>query len=255
MQRLAGWTHTAYCDALEAEVDRVVRTVEGSDFATPVPTCPGWTIAKLIRHLGAAHRWAEAMVRDGATHPVDPRSLTLDLPEDSAGLPGWLAAGAEMLLESLRAIDPDRPMWAWGADKRGRFWSRRMLYETIMHRCDAELALGRQPEIAPETASDGIDEFLINLPHIALVRPDIADLRGTGESLHVHCTDVDGEWLIQLNPDGLTCEYRHAKATTAVRGRAIDLLLVLYRRVPPDDRVEVLGDEKLFTFWLDHSAL
>jgi uncharacterized protein (TIGR03083 family) len=253
MQRL--WEHAAYCDELAVEADRAARVVRGADFEASVPTCPGWTIAKLIKHLGSAHRWAETMVREGASGPVDPRTITLGLPETEVDYPDWLAAGALALVATLRSADPDRPLWTWGADKHTRFWSRRMLYETTVHRADAELALGRMPGIAPEAAADGIDEFLVNLPHVALFRPDLAALRGDGESLHLHCTDVEGEWLIRLHPDGFTCERAHAKGTVAVRGTAAELLLILYRRLPLDDRVEVFGDEKLLAFWLEHTKL
>ena len=87
-------------------------------------------------------------------------------------------------------------------------------------------------------------------------RPHVAQLRGDGESLHLHCTDGDGEWTIHLDPDGFRWDHGHSKATTAVRGSAADLLLLLYRRRPPaDDRYVVFGDDGVLAHWLDHSAL
>ena len=44
-------------------------------------------------------------------------------------------------------------------------------------------------------AVDGIDEHLENLPFIVGPR---ADAPGSGETLHLHCTDRDGEWLLRL---------------------------------------------------------
>ena len=78
-------------------------------------------------------------------------------------------------------------------------------------------------------------------------------LRGDGETLHFHATDVDsGEWLATRTPEGVTWEDGHAKADVAVRGPAADLLLVLNRRWSPA-RVEVLGDAALLDHWIEHS--
>ncbi|HEU4396618.1 MAG TPA: maleylpyruvate isomerase N-terminal domain-containing protein [Actinomycetota bacterium] len=64
-----------------------------------------------------------------------------------------------------------------------------------------------------------------------------------------------GEWLVRRTPSGVVWEHGHGRADVAVRGRALDLLLVLNRRAVPDgSRVEVLGDERLFAHWLEHSA-
>jgi hypothetical protein len=50
-------------------------------------------------------------------------------------------------------------------------------------------------------------------------------------------------------------EHGHGKADVAVRGTAADLLLMLYRRLPPAaPGIEILGDEGLLSHWLDHSA-
>ena len=46
----------------------------------------------------------------------------------------------------------------------------------------------------------------------------------------------------------------HAKADVAVRGPAVSLLLVLTRRLPSaDPGIEILGDQALFTHWLEHT--
>ncbi len=50
---------------------------------------------------------------------------------------------------------------------------------------------------------------------------------GNGETMHLHCTDGDGEWLVRLAPDGVTVVNEHAKADVAAAGRACDLLLFL----------------------------
>lgn len=62
-----------------------------------------------------------------------------------------------------------------------------------------------------------------------------------------------GEWLIRRGPDAVAWEHGHQKADVALRGPAVDLLLVLLRRIPLDDgRVEILGDAALLEHWVRH---
>lgn len=250
------WSHEAYCAALGTEIGRFAEVVRGADLATPVPTCGDWTLANLVEHTGIVERWAAEMVRRRSRERLDRRRLDVPVPGRADELPDWLAAGADEVVSVFRAADPATPMWAWGADKHARFWPRRMLHETAVHRADAELALGREPALAAEVAVDGVDELLDNLPHAEYFRPQVAELRGSGESLHLHCTDADGEWTIHLEPSGFRWDHGHLKATTAVRASAHDLLLLLYRRRDPAaERYQVLGDDEVLARWLEHSAL
>jgi uncharacterized protein (TIGR03083 family) len=248
--------YTQTCDALDGEIAAFVATVRGADPNQPVVTCPPWDMAALIKHIGYSHRWAAHMVRTRATDFVSFRDVEMGLPEDRRAYPKWLAAGRGPLLATLRAADPDEPMWAWGADKRLRFWARRQLFETTVHHADALLALGREPAIDPAQAIDGIDEFLDNLPHAAEFAPSVKELKGDGESLHFHCTDAEGEWMIQLNPAGFSWEHGHGKGSVAVRGAASDLLLLIYRRLEPDpQRFQLFGDEAVLARWLEHAHI
>ena len=81
------WTHDRCCDAVEAEVARFADVVRGTDPSTPVPTCPDWTVAELVRHAGAVHRWAGQMVAALAQERLDRRQVVLDLPADESDLP------------------------------------------------------------------------------------------------------------------------------------------------------------------------
>jgi uncharacterized protein (TIGR03083 family) len=207
---------------------------------TVVPATPEWTMAKLVKHCGTTHRWAAANAERGVR--VSPRDLDLGLPEDAAALPDWFEAGAADLVRVLRATDPDTPAWSWGADQHARFWGRRMAHETAVHRWDAESATGSQAPIAPGLAVDGIDERLENLVASTEFNEDgRAAMTGAGESVHLHATDVEGEWLLRFGSDGFTFAREHAKGDLAVRGPAADLLLVLIGRRGLDG-LEVFGD-------------
>jgi hypothetical protein len=122
-----------------------------------------------------------------------------------------------------------------------------------VHLADAQLAAGRDVDLAPGLAADGIDEWL------GLIAAGSArELRGEGQSLHFHATDPGlpgvGEWLITRTSSGITVRHGHGKADVAVRGPAADLLLVLTRRLPPSaPGVEILGQQALLTHWLQHT--
>jgi predicted lipid carrier protein YhbT len=82
--------------------------------------------------------------------------------------------------------------------------------------------------------------------------PWCEDPGGDGETIHLHCTDVDGEWVATLAPTGLEVERAHAKADVAARGSASDLLCWVMGRGPIDP-LEIFGDRPLLERWRDAS--
>jgi uncharacterized protein (TIGR03083 family) len=247
--------HDAYADRTVGEIDRMAWLTDGVDPATPVPTCPGWTMAKLLKHTGTIHRWVTEIITTQAAERVDARSLNLRLPEKESDYAGWLTDGAPGLANALRIAGPDMTVWAWGAEQTSGWWARRMLHETTVHRADAEMASHVEPVIDAVVAADGIDEFLGILPSGNRPKQHLAELPA-GKSLHLHATDGDGEWLIRFTGAGIEWERGHAKATTAIRGPLTLLLLFVYGRVPAsDERLTVFGDEELPTVWREKTAL
>lgn len=243
-------------DAIAAESARFVDLVRDADRATAVPGCPGWTLTDLIRHTGSVQRWFSVLLRKLVQEPPRSREVDLRLPADEDGYPDWLADSAAEAASAFAVTDPDAPMWAWGADQHARFWVRRMLFETLVHRADAELALGLRPVIDRELAADGVDEFLVNLPFAAFFAPKVADLVGGGETIRFRCTDTRGEWLIRLRQDGFEVEQGPAESADAtVEGPAADLLLLVYGRLDRGaDAFAVQGDEALLERWFANSA-
>jgi hypothetical protein len=126
-----------------------------------------------------------------------------------------------------------------------------MAHETAVHRWDAELAVGDTTPIDPELAADGVDEWLtVHLDTDVTYRgPEVPRPAGP---LHLHCTDVPGEWWAALDGTDLTVVREHRKGDVAARGRAEDLLLVCWRRLPPS-AVDVVGDAAVLQAWLDLS--
>ncbi len=234
-----------------------------ADPSHPVPTCPGWTFKQLATHVGRSHRWAAEIVATRSAEFI-PLGEVPDgkLPGDQARQAEWLNAGASRVIEAVRAAGAD-PVWTFIGMRPASFWARRRAHEVVVHLADAQLATGRDVDLAADLAADGIDEWLAIIAggeegttDLARARP--LELRGDGQTLHVHATDdgLDGagEWLVRRTPSGITVEPGHAKADVAVRGPAARLLLVLVRRLPPSDpAVEILGDQALFAHWLAHT--
>ena len=48
---------SAYLKAVVEQTSTFADWVDGRDAATPVPTCPKWTLADLVDHVGATSAW------------------------------------------------------------------------------------------------------------------------------------------------------------------------------------------------------
>ena len=243
--------HEEYCARAGVEIARMAAVTEGTDPQTPVPSCPGWGLAKLVAHTGITHRWASTIVATRATEGLS--ALDAGLPGEPAEYPQWLASGAAPLLSVLREAGPDTPVWSFAGPVASGWWARRMLHETTVHRADAELAVGAEPVFDPVAAADGVDEFLAAARFGSRPSQRMADLPA-GHSIHLHATDEGlgeaGEWLVSFGGDGYEWRHGHEKGDVAVRGAAGLLLLLVYGRVRPDDeRLRVFGDAGLLATW------
>lgn len=104
-------------------------------------------------------------------------------------------------------------------------------------RYDADVAAGRDASIDPAAASRAIDDLLFGTVAEVVAGPDTWQ-----GSVHLHCTDVAGEWLVVGEAGRAPVVTReHAKGACALRGPAAVLLLALWRRIGLD-RVDVVGD-------------
>ncbi|MFD4633921.1 maleylpyruvate isomerase family mycothiol-dependent enzyme [Streptomyces sp. NPDC058284] len=252
--------HDRYADRIIDQTAQLAAAVVGAKATVPVPGCPGWTLAHLLRHVGGAHRWAETVVRTRATGPVSDEQVNLVTPEaddDIPALSAWLTDGAARFADTLREAGPEAEVWTVAPGGTPLFWARRMTYETVVHRFDATAAVGGTYTLDADIAIDGLDEWMEfgALPQAYESADARRALLGPGRTLHFHATDAPGgtgEWLIDLTEEPITWSHAHEKATTAVRGPLTDLLLLLYQRRRPAaaDGIEVLGDEALLTDWV-----
>lgn len=211
-----------------------------------VDSCPGWTISDLVWHTGEVHSFWEQVAGKGLRDHHD--TVMPERPRDEELL-DWFRRGVEKLAETLENTDPARPVWTWAPQKDVAFIQRRMAHETAVHRWDAQAAVGDPSPVDADLAADGVDEFLdFFLP----AEPE--HLRGEGESVHLHSTDAEGEWLVTVHDGEVDVAREHARGDAAVRAPASDLLLLLWRRIPSAG-VEVLGDRAALDHFLARADL
>jgi hypothetical protein len=104
-------------------------------------------------------------------------------------------------------------------------------------------------DLDPAAASDGIDEFLIRFVESSRA----GEPASIGGSVHVHCTDTSGEWMLREVDGRPVATREHAKGDVAARGPARDLLLVLWGRQPAAS-LDVLGDPAVLDRFLAAAA-
>ena len=108
-----------------------------------------------------------------------------------------------------------------------------------MHRWDIESAYQEPKGIEPRLAVDGIDEF-----YGFFVSERLPAVFAGNGTLHLHAVDVDGEWMITRNSDGIDVDHSHGKGDVAAPGTASNLLLFVWRR-QGSDVLETFGDTSL----------
>ncbi|WBB82086.1 maleylpyruvate isomerase family mycothiol-dependent enzyme [Micromonospora sp. WMMD882] len=271
-------THDDHCAQILHQITLLRAMLDGVDPNLPIPTCPGWTLNHLLRHLLGAQQWVDTVIRTRATGPVVPtalREVTGYRDEDPAALAAELVERATRTVEALREAGPDAPVWSPAPTmQRAAFWARRGAHEMLVHRADAATALGQPFSAAPENAADALDEWMARMarplppdqpapPSPAPPSPATPDDRpaplAPGRSVCLRATDtapeVRAEWLVDLTTAPFTWTHAQAPATVTVRAPMTDLLLIAYGRRPPHgDAVEVRGDARLLTDWLTENT-
>jgi len=181
--------------AAEAAAMRVAVVAAGPD--TKVPSCPDWTVQRLVTHLASVHTWARAAATADPDEPAPGRQPRPEINSWEDAL-GWWDTAVEAMIALLRELDPGAPAWTINNDRNAWFWARRMAHETAIHRLDAELAAETVAPLVfdPVFAADGIDEFAKTMM-LGARSPYEGSLSGT---VLVHAADAGRAWLIAIAP-------------------------------------------------------
>jgi uncharacterized protein (TIGR03083 family) len=121
----------------------------------PVPSCPGWTVDDVVRHVAQVYDHKVEVLKLGAL--PDP------WPPDSSGRESlqWYDEARTALVAALEAAGTEAQTWTFNPrDSTSGFWYRRMAHESLVHRIDVEQAHDVVTPIDPDLALDGIDEVL-----------------------------------------------------------------------------------------------
>lgn len=243
--------------ALLEQTQAFGELIRTGDPSTPVPTCPGWTLKQLFRHVGRGNRWAAQIVHDRLSEPPDPRDVPNGRPpDDPDGALEWLNESARLVIHGVDTVGAGARVWTFLGPRPAGWWIRRRLHEATVHRADAALALGTEYELSSELSADAISEWIERVA-IETKRHGQRPLE-LGKTLHLHATDDNlggiGEWQITSDEEGLDWSHAHARGDVAVRGPATELLLALVRRRPVSDGgVEVFGDKAVWDDWLERT--
>ncbi|MCF0091332.1 maleylpyruvate isomerase family mycothiol-dependent enzyme [Micromonospora sp. MH99] len=218
-----------------------------------VPSCPGWTLFDLVKHLGGGDRFWAAIVgagpADGPPAEAAAARAALDVPRERTALLAWLAASTQLLLSTLREAGPERGCWTWWPGSQSPQTAggvaRHRVQETAMHTYDVQLTEGAPQPLPVEVALDGVEEFLFTVcatpsawPH----KPTAFDFHAAeGRSWRL---TVDGDGARVTRIPAATGDDPDDAAGASIRGTASELVIYLYDRIPADS-LHVDGDAGL----------
>jgi uncharacterized protein (TIGR03083 family) len=187
-----------------------------ADLSAPVEHCGDWTLYDLADHLGRQNLWVAVAVTEQRGDYEAPAA-----PRGNAALAEWFAGTSEVLLAALDT-DPSVSAWTIAPPPTVGFWQRRRCLETLIHRWDAEHALGISSRLEPALAEDGVAEV------IDVMAPRQVRLGRTSAPSHairLSAAESGSSWI--LGP---------GDPVATIRATAADLLLLMWGRLAADDQ-------------------
>jgi uncharacterized protein (TIGR03083 family) len=253
---LRSFDDDAAITVLASEASLLGTAVEETPASAQVPFCPGWSVVDLATHLAGVFRWVTEVVANQRMEPPvgdERRALFTDPdPADAPGVMKRLRSASEDVIGALADSGPDLDCWTiWTPPASPRqFWVRRMLYETLVHRVDAQNAQSQRSssgaELDPLVSADGLDEIVCGF-----ARRYGKTLRSDRElTMALRTKDVGGSWWAKIGPDDP--RFGRGEPSTApsteVIGTAGELLLLLWNRREAAG-LDVIGDPSALEVW------
>ena len=239
-----------HLDALQADGALLAEAAAKAGLDAQVPTCPDWQVRDLVQHVGQVHRWAHSYVSTGRMTPPDEND-SLATPPDDDQLLEWFRDGHQTLLSALRDAPDDLHSWAFlPAPSPRAFWARRQAHETAIHRADAQLAAGMQPDYDDAFAADGVDELLLGF----FARPRGRLLSAEPARLGLRTSDNGAAWTITIGPDSRHAVRKALDADCTVTGRAADIYLLLWNR-RDGSACDIQGNAEILELWREKAQI
>ncbi|HEX3779709.1 MAG TPA: maleylpyruvate isomerase family mycothiol-dependent enzyme [Pseudonocardiaceae bacterium] len=242
--------------------ETAARQVAGD--APMISSCPDWSMANLVAHLGWVHRFVTHIVvnRLRVRPDVADRSY-LGLPAGAEGWPGraderpyrgripagmldWFAEGAAALADAFASTDLATEVVTWSTEQTVGFWLRAQTIEATVHRWDAQHALGAAEAVDTELALDAIDHDLTVV--VGKRRSLGSASAGAGERYGFRQTDGDRAWVVEFDGEDVRLHQHRGPedlaADVELAGTASQLMLFCWRRITAE-QLTVRGDRSL----------
>jgi uncharacterized protein (TIGR03083 family) len=245
MDAITRLTPERYLELLAADGGRLAD-VATDHLRLPVPTCPGWDVAEVVRHAGAVYLEKIACVRLGRRPE---RGEWQQSPPEGRDLVSWYREALAELVGLLSSRDPGSPAYTWYPPEQDvGFWQRRMAQEAAVHRVDAETASAQVTAVEDDLAVDGIDEVLDLFLRFDFASNDVAAEPELDISRHAGRTVLvrtgSHAWHVAVAsgaPEQIVLQRGPAPAQATVSAEPSELLLWLWGR-RPDAAVTVTGE-------------
>ncbi len=103
--------YDAYIAAIRSNIDRLGDAAEEAGLDAPVPSCPGWTVDDLTRHIGGVQRFWTDLVTSRSTDPPDFSAMRAAPPDGDRF--EWVRTGGHEFADVLAATPEDTPIWTF----------------------------------------------------------------------------------------------------------------------------------------------
>jgi uncharacterized protein (TIGR03083 family) len=236
---------------IESESARILASYR-SNPSGRVPWSDRWTVRSVARHVAGSHHAVALILSERPTADFERAAAMPRVEADDPDFPGWFASNTERLLVQCRTVPPDAVCWSPHPilAGTGAYWTRRIAYDTLVHRWDAEAGAGiAGPAMAPEVAADAVDEVLdvgLRVTRAVVGAPP-------GPAVGLECTDADRAWRLDLGEVGrLSIDPGPGEVAVTLRGTAEALLLWIWgRRNLEGAALAIAGDASILDRWTE----
>ena len=158
----------------------------------------------------------------------------------------FMSWGFEAITKALDINRAERPTWSWHhSDQTVDFWFRRMAHETVIHRIDAEQAVGKGSAIDSDLALDGVDEVLDFLPLLGSW-PEVPNVDFGIVSIVASTKSGKRFWDVNFTSEAATvsaADEANPQARLVISGAAEAMDLYLWGRIDSSDpRISITGE-------------